>query len=104
MLKNLQELIKADVISQNTADNISDFYRIKGEDSTNRLFVVFGIIGAILVGLGIIMSIAHNWDQLSKITKTFFAFSSLLAGQFLEGFVDKGDFNKRNCERKTTKQ
>ncbi len=83
MLKDLQELVKADVISQNTADKISDFYRIKGEDSTNRLFIVFGILGAILVGLGIIMIIAHNWDELSKTTKTFFAFLPLVVGQLL---------------------
>ena len=83
MLKDLQELVKADVISQNTADNISDFYRKKGEESTNRLFVVFGILGAILVGLGIIMIIAHNWDELNKITKTFFAFLPILVGQIL---------------------
>ncbi|KUO67121.1 MAG: hypothetical protein APF83_04050 [Lutibacter sp. BRH_c52] len=34
MLKDLQELVKAEVISQNTADKISDFYHKKGEDST----------------------------------------------------------------------
>lgn len=83
MLKDLQELVKADVISQNTADKISDFYRKKGEDSTNRLFIVFGILGAILVGLGIVMIIAHNWDELSRITKTFFAFLPLLVGQLI---------------------
>lgn len=87
MLKDLQELVKADVISQNTADKISDFYRKKGEDSTNRLFVVFGILGAILVGLGIVMIIAHNWDELNRITKTFFAFLPLLVGQLLCGFT-----------------
>jgi len=87
MLKDLQELVKADVISQNTADKISDFYRKKGEDSTNRLFIVFGILGAILVGLGIIMIIAHNWDELSKSTKTFFAFLPLVVGQILCGFT-----------------
>lgn len=87
MLKDLQELVKADVISQNTADKISDFYRKKREDSTNRLFIVFGILGAILVGLGIIMIIAHNWDELSKGTKTFFAFIPLLVGQILCLFV-----------------
>lgn len=87
MLKDLQELVKSDVISQNTADNISDFYRKKRDDSTNRLFIVFGILGAILVGLGIIMIIAHNWDELSKGTKTFFAFLPLLVGQILCGFT-----------------
>ena len=83
MLKDLQELVKADVISQNTADKISDFYQKKGEDATNRLFIVFGILGAILVGLGIVMIIAHNWDELTKITKTIFAFLPLLVGQLL---------------------
>lgn len=83
MLKDLQELVKADVISQNMADNISDFYRKKRDDSTNRLFIIFGILGAILVGLGIVIIIAHNWDELSRITKTFFAFLPLLVGQFL---------------------
>lgn len=83
MLKDLQELVKADVISQNTAEKISNFYRKKGDDSTNRLFIVFGILGAILVGLGIVMIIAHNWDELTRITKTFFAFLPLLVGQFL---------------------
>jgi uncharacterized membrane protein len=87
MLKDLQELVKADVISQNTADKINDFYRKKGEDSTNRLFIIFGILGAILVGLGIIMIIAHNWDELSKATKTFFAFLPLVVGQILCGFT-----------------
>ena len=83
MLKDLQELVKAEVISQNTADKISDFYHKKGEDSTNRLFIIFGILGAILVGLGIIMIIAHNWDELSKTTKTFFALLPLVGGQLL---------------------
>jgi len=87
MLKDLQELVKADVISQNTSDKINDFYRKKGENSTNRLFIVFGILGAILVGLGIIMIIAHNWDELSKATKTFFAFLPLVVGQILCGFT-----------------
>jgi uncharacterized membrane protein len=87
MLKDLQELVKADVISQNTSDKINDFYRKKGENSTNRLFIVFGILGAILVGLGIIMIIAHNWDELSKATKTFFAFLQLVVGQILCGFT-----------------
>ncbi|KUO64569.1 MAG: hypothetical protein APF83_06870 [Lutibacter sp. BRH_c52] len=54
-----------------------------GLDSTNRLFIIFGILGAILVGLGIIMIIAHNWDELSKTTKTFFALLPLVGGQLL---------------------
>ena len=87
ILKDLSELIKAEVITQETADRIRDYYKNKSGSSTNRLFIVFGILGAILVGLGIILIIAHNWDELSRSTKTFFAFLPLLVGQILCGSV-----------------
>ena len=87
MLKDIAELVNADVISQETADKIQDFYQKKGNPSSNRLLIVFGILGAILVGLGIILLIAHNWDQLSRTLKIGFAFLPLLIAQILCGFV-----------------
>lgn len=87
ILKDLPNLVKADIITEETADNIKNYYENKGSSSTNRLFVVFGILGAILVGLGVILIIAHNWDELSKTTKTFFAFLPLLAAQIICGYV-----------------
>ncbi len=83
IFKELPELIKAGVITQETADRIRDYYKNKRSSSTNRLFIIFGILGAILVGLGIILIIAHNWDELSRATKTCFAFLPLLIGQIL---------------------
>jgi uncharacterized membrane protein len=87
MLKDIPELLKAGVITKETADSIQDYYQTKSGSSANRLFIVFGILGAILVGLGIILIIAHNWDELSRATKTLFAFLPLLIGQVLCGFV-----------------
>ncbi|MGK2864281.1 MAG: DUF2157 domain-containing protein [Chitinophagaceae bacterium] len=87
ILKDIPELVKSQVISQDTADKIRDYYRDKGRQSTNRLFIVFGILGAILVGLGIILIIAHNWDELSRATKTSLAFLPLLIGQIICGFT-----------------
>ncbi len=84
---DISELVKADIITQETADKMFDYYKNKGSSSTNRLFIVFGILGAILVGLGIILIVAHNWDELSRGTKTFFAFLPLLAGQMLCGYT-----------------
>ena len=78
---DLSELLKAEIISPETADDIRAYYQKKKEQSGNRLFVVFGILGAILVGLGIILIIAHNWDELSRTTKTFFALLPMLIGQ-----------------------
>lgn len=85
--KDIPKLLNARVISPETAENIKEYYKIKDNSSSNRLFVVFGIIGAILVGLGIILIIAHNWDGLSRFVKTSFAFLPLLLGQVICGFV-----------------
>lgn len=87
ILKDIPELVKAGVITPDAAEKIKDYYKKRGGHGTNRLFIVFGILGAILVGLGIILIIAHNWDDLSRTAKTAFAFLPLLTGQLLCGFV-----------------
>lgn len=87
LLKDIAELVNAGIISQETAEKIKDYYKGKKASSSNRLFIVFGILGAILVGLGVILIIAHNWDELSRSTKTFFAFLPLIAGQLACTFV-----------------
>jgi uncharacterized membrane protein len=84
---DISDLLKAEIITQETADRIHAYYKSKGGSSTNRLFVVFGILGAILIGLGITLIIAHNWDELSRSTKTVIAFIPLLTGQALCGFT-----------------
>ncbi|MGV8094287.1 MAG: DUF2157 domain-containing protein [Mangrovibacterium sp.] len=85
--KDIQELVNAEVISREIADKISDYYRNKGDLSVKRLYLVFGILGAILIGLGIILIIAHNWDDLSVTTKTGIAFLPLVTGQIICGFT-----------------
>jgi uncharacterized membrane protein len=85
--KDLSELINAQVISEDTAHKIRNYYERKAESSSSRLIVAFGILGAILVGLGIILIIAHNWDELSRNTKAILAFMPLIVGQFLCAFA-----------------
>ncbi|WP_318312213.1 DUF2157 domain-containing protein [Flagellimonas crocea] len=87
LLKDLPELINAGVISKDTAADIETYYKSKNGPPTNRLFLAFGILGALLVGLGCILIIAHNWDDFSRSTKTIFAFLPLLLGQALCGYA-----------------
>lgn len=87
MQKDIPDLLKAGIISPETAEGIRQFYRDKAGQSQNRLFIVFGILGAILVGLGIILIIAHNWDEFSRTVKTIFSFMPLLVGQFFCAFA-----------------
>ncbi|MEM9078430.1 MAG: DUF2157 domain-containing protein [Bacteroidota bacterium] len=88
ILKDLDDLVQANIITEDVANDIKGYYQTKSQSpSTNRLFVVFGILGAILVGLGVILIIAHNWDELSRFTKTCFAFLPLVLGQILCGYT-----------------
>ena len=81
--RDLAELVTAGVISNEDAGKIEDYYRQRKKPSDGRMMMVFGVLGSILVGLGIILIIAHNWDDFSKVTKTIFAFLPLFIGQGL---------------------
>jgi len=87
VLKDIDELIDNKIISEDVADNIMQYYQSKKTPPQKRLFIVFGILGAILVGLGINLIIAHNWDDFSRATKSFFAFLPLVIGQLACVFV-----------------
>lgn len=87
IIKELPELVRENVISQELADNIQEYYRNKKGTSSKLLLVVFSILGAILVGLGIIQIIAHNWDDFSINTKVIFSFLPLVASQILAAFA-----------------
>lgn len=81
--KELADLLQAGIIDEATAQRINDYYDSRSGSPQSRLIIVFGILGALLVGLGIILILAHNWDDLSKTTKTVIAFLPLLIGQGL---------------------
>jgi uncharacterized membrane protein len=87
VIKQLPELVNAKVITEEDAGRIRSYYAGKPSQSHSRLLVVFGILGALLVGLGIILIVAHNWDMLSRPTKTVFAFLPLVTGQVLCGYT-----------------
>lgn len=87
ILQALPELVKAEVISPETAEKIRAFYRQPQQRSTQLLVLVSAILGALLVGLGLILILAHNWDELPRSTKTGLAFVPLVLGQGLCGFA-----------------
>ena len=86
IIKELPDLIKNEVISKEVALKIESYYSSKEEDTPNKLFVVFGVFGSLLIGLGLILMLAHNWDQFSRAIKTIFAFLPLVIGQLFAGY------------------
>lgn len=88
ILSALPELIQAGILNEETANRIRAHYDQQSDTpSQNRLLIAFGVLGAILVGLGIILIVAHNWDDLSRSTKTILSFLPLLVGQFACGYT-----------------
>lgn len=84
---DIAELLKAEIITSDTAVKIEEYYRERRGTSTNWLFAVFGILGSILVGLGTILIIAHNWDEIPRLSKTVLAFIPLIIGQVACGYT-----------------
>lgn len=84
--KELKTLVKDKVISPELADKIEQYYATKDVGKPNKLFAIFGVFGALLIGSGIILMLAHNWDDFSRLTKTILAFVPLVLGQILVGF------------------
>jgi uncharacterized membrane protein len=87
ILKDLEELVTENVISLEVKQNISNYYQFKKAKQPNRLFAIFGVLGSMLVGLGLILILAHNWDDFSRSVKTLWAFVPLVIGQLFVGYT-----------------
>lgn len=79
--KYLPELIENNIITREIAQDIFQYFDNKKKLTGNKLLMMFALIGGLLVGLGIILLIAHNWDYLPKYSKLIFAFLPVLISQ-----------------------
>jgi len=82
---DLAELVSAKIISDETAQQISDYYSVKNAVpvNKNRQLLIFGIAGAILVGIGLMFIVANQWEKFPNSVKTFLAFSLLIVPQLM---------------------
>ena len=87
LLKDLTELVSADIISNDTALQITEFYKRKQDTSPNRMLLIFGILGALLVGTGVMFIVANQWEELPQSIQTVCAFLLLIVPQSLCGYV-----------------
>ena len=74
------------MISSENAGAIERHYT-SVESRTNFGVVILASVGAALVGAGIILLIAHNWDDLSRAARTVIGFIPLLIAQALVVFT-----------------
>ena len=91
--KELDILVRDNMITAEQSLRIEEYYAMKTSDRPNRLFTIFGIFGALLVGSGIVLILGHNWDNFSRLIKTILAFIPMCIGQILVGY---SIFKKKN--------
>ncbi len=84
LYQELPGLIARGVLTQDAAERLRQHYgEVKSITKTSALLIVLGTLGALLIGLGIILLLAHNWEQFSRLTRGVLSFLPLVLGQCL---------------------
>jgi hypothetical protein len=88
LLSELPDLVAKGVLGQETADAIRQHYSSQPSGELRRIgFILSAILGSFLVGAGIVLLVAHNWDFLSRPVRCGIAFTPLVVSQALAIFV-----------------
>ncbi len=88
LLGELPDLVSRGIVSQNAADRLCAHYGVGGRDAGRQLgLTVTAVFGSALIGLGIILVLAYNWQELSRTLRAGISFSILLGAQAAAGWV-----------------
>lgn len=88
LYEQLPELVEKGIIPGGSIELIQNhFGPVDKRFSSRTALTLFGLIGAVLIGLGIILIFAHNWEQLDKMARTVIAVGILLLGQNVAGIA-----------------
>ena len=86
--EELPNLVGKGVLSMETAEKLRQHYgEVENGGGRRWAMVVFGVLGAALIGAGIILLLAHNWEELSRRVPAVISFLPLLMAVGLAGFV-----------------
>src|ERR1700738_64880 len=88
LLAELPELVTSGVLSAEAAEALRQHYATTDSGEPRRSgFVLSAILGSLLIGAGIILLVAHNWDFLSRSIRCAIAFTPLVLSQAVAVFV-----------------
>ena len=88
LLSELPGLEAQGVIDGPAADRLRTHYAGQASGVGRRLVVaIFAVFGALLIGGGVILLLAHNWEAFGRGTRAAIALTPLAAVQVLVGWV-----------------
>ncbi|MBF0344620.1 MAG: DUF2157 domain-containing protein [Nitrospirae bacterium] len=96
LAKETQTWVSDGIITAEQKELILNRYERAGSESSDRFITTISIMGAVLVGVGVILFVASNWDKIPSWGKLFLIYAVLVitygAGFFLR--YEKGNFPK----------
>lgn len=76
------------IITKEQSEKIHSYYgEVEERNWLQFALAIFGTLGAILIGAGIILLIAKNWNELSRTLRTLLSIMPTLMGQIIVGWV-----------------
>ena len=79
---DLPDLVRRGVLTDDAAERLRAHYgEVKEVSRTSIALVIFSILGASLIGAGIILLIAHNWENMGHGARTVLSFAPLVVAQ-----------------------
>jgi len=79
LYREIPELVRKGIFSNETAEKIRAHYgEVSPKNRMQMALTIFGVAGAVCMGLGILLLFAYNWDDLSRFQRTSLAFVPLI--------------------------
>jgi uncharacterized membrane protein len=89
LLGKLPSLVDGKIIDANSAESLRRHYAppIKQSRSLSIGLTISAVLGGLLIGAGIILLLAHNWDDLTRPTRAVLSILPLMIGVLLAGYA-----------------
>jgi uncharacterized membrane protein len=90
LYQELPAMVSAGVVPQEVAERIRLHYgelASEGGTAKRRAIILFSILGAVLIGGGIILLLAHNWEELSRPVRAAVSVMPLAISQAVGAWV-----------------
>jgi len=87
LYEQLPDWVERGIVSAESAEKVRQRYGEAERGGRHWAVLVFGILGGALIGAGIILLLAHNWEDLTRPVRAVLSFAPLVLAQALAGYV-----------------
>lgn len=88
LYEEFPDLIAKGILTKEQSVQIQKYYgEIEDKPAFNIGFLIAGTLGALLVGSGIILIFAYNWENLSRTWRVILSFTPLVIAQVFYGYA-----------------